>query len=37
MIFNPAERVAALTAAWSGERLEDGRPKVAVVALGACR
>lgn len=29
MIFNSAERVAALTAAWTGERLEDGRPKVA--------
>src|SRR6187402_1797322 len=28
MIFNSAERVVALTAAWSGERLEDGRPKV---------
>jgi 4-hydroxy-4-methyl-2-oxoglutarate aldolase len=28
MIFNSAERVAALTAAWSGERLEDGRPSV---------
>ena len=28
MIFNSAERVAALTAAWTGERLDDGRPKV---------
>ena len=28
MIFNSPERVAALTAAWTGERLEDGRPKV---------
>src|SRR5690606_13837663 len=28
MIFNSAERVAALTAAWTGERLADGRPKV---------
>ncbi|MFL5761988.1 MAG: RraA family protein [Thermomicrobiales bacterium] len=29
MIFNAPERVAALTAPWEGERLEDGRPKVA--------
>ncbi len=28
MIFNSAERVAALTAAWTGERLDDGRPRV---------
>ena len=28
MIFNSPERVAALTAAWSGERLDDGRPNV---------
>jgi 4-hydroxy-4-methyl-2-oxoglutarate aldolase len=28
MIFNAPERVRALTAAWAGERLEDGRPKV---------
>lgn len=28
MIFNSPERVAALTAAWTGERLDDGRPKV---------
>lgn len=28
MIFNSAERVAALTAAWTGERLDDGRPQV---------
>jgi regulator of RNase E activity RraA len=28
MIFNSAERVTALTAAWTGDRLDDGRPKV---------
>jgi 4-hydroxy-4-methyl-2-oxoglutarate aldolase len=28
MIFNAPERVAALTPAWDGERLGDGRPKV---------
>lgn len=29
MIFNSPERVAALTPAWTGERSEDGRPRVA--------
>ena len=28
MIFNSADRVAALTEAWTGERLDDGRPRV---------
>src|SRR5688500_9045403 len=29
MIFNTPERVAALTPQWTGERLPDGRPRVA--------
>ena len=29
MIFNDPDRVAALTRRWTGERLEDGRPRVA--------
>jgi regulator of RNase E activity RraA len=29
MIFNSPDRIAALTPLWNGERLEDGRPKVA--------
>jgi 4-hydroxy-4-methyl-2-oxoglutarate aldolase len=29
MIFNSPERVAALTPSWTGERTEDGRPRVA--------
>ena len=29
MIFNTPDRIAALTPQWSGERLEDGRPRVA--------
>ncbi len=28
MVFNPPERVAALTPGWSGERAADGRPRV---------
>ncbi len=28
MIFNSRERIEALTSLWSGERLDDGRPKV---------
>lgn len=28
MIFNSRERIEALTAAWTGARLDDGRPKV---------
>src|SRR5688572_23991283 len=37
MIFSTPERVAALTPSWDGERLEDGRPRVAADILERMR
>ena len=37
MIFNSAERVTALTAAWTGERLDDGRRADAAAMIGGGR
>ena len=36
MHFNDREEIIALTPQWKGERLPDGRPKVADKHLDAC-